>query len=126
MYVSAISIRLLRGRSTPAMRAISLPLALPLLVLGVVRADHAHDALAPDDLALVANLLDRRSDLHSFTLSTMVPRFGSFFARLAFTRSPARSGTDTLRNSSATCAVISSLSSFTFTRPPGKCSTTTP
>src|SRR5262249_17354789 len=39
-------------------------LALTLLVLRVVRADHADDALAPDDLALVTNLLDRRSDLH--------------------------------------------------------------
>src|SRR5262249_23312177 len=101
-------------------------LALPLLVLGVVRADHAHDALAPDDLALVTNLLDRRSHFHVFTLSTMVPRFGSFSARLTFTRSPALIGPDTLRNSSATCAVIVSFSSLTFTNAPGRSSTTVP
>src|SRR5215468_897985 len=38
-------------------------LALPLLVLRVL-ADHAHDALAPDDPALVADLAHRRPDLH--------------------------------------------------------------
>ena len=45
-----------------AIRAMTLP--LPLLVL-LVRADHPHHAAATDDLALVANPLDRRSDLHS-------------------------------------------------------------
>jgi len=38
-------------------------LALPLLVLGV-RADDAHDAGATNDLALLADALHRRSDLH--------------------------------------------------------------
>src|SRR5215212_7482025 len=105
MYVSPISMRLVRGRSTPAMRAIllilvatsyqlsassrklnpiflTLPssyvlpapswkpeagsrdLSLSLLVL-LVRADHPHDAPAPDDLALVTNLFHRRTDLHN-------------------------------------------------------------
>jgi hypothetical protein len=39
-------------------------LALALLVTGVRRADDPHGSLALDDLALVANLLDRRADLH--------------------------------------------------------------
>src|SRR5690349_4170411 len=43
------------------MRAIELP--LPLLVLRV-RADHAHHAAAPHNLALVANPFDRCSDFH--------------------------------------------------------------
>src|SRR6185436_299728 len=38
-------------------------LTLPLLVTRV-RADDEHDALAPHHLALVANLLHRRADLH--------------------------------------------------------------
>src|SRR5205085_170881 len=50
--------------------AIKLPLAL--LVLGV-RADHAHNALAVDDLAVVAHLLYRSSDFH-FALNTSVNR----------------------------------------------------
>jgi hypothetical protein len=40
-------------------------LALHLLVLGVLAADHAYDAVAPDDLAVFAHLLDRSSDFHS-------------------------------------------------------------
>src|SRR3954467_14235077 len=78
--------RLVLGRSTPAIRAIPGPLslvlsswsvlglrpkdqaprtslALPLLVL-LVRANHAHDAAAPDDFALVADSLHRRSHFH--------------------------------------------------------------
>src|SRR5215210_2270208 len=47
---------------TPAIRAIFL-LALPLLVAGV-RADHEYPTVAPDDLALLAHRLDRRSYLH--------------------------------------------------------------
>src|SRR5688572_3718478 len=74
MYVSAISMRLLRGRSTPAMRAIDVSylglLALALLVARV-GADDADDALAPDHLALGTNFLHRRSDLHD------VPRLNS-------------------------------------------------
>src|SRR5512146_447773 len=69
MYWRAISIRFSRGRSTPAMRAIrgspgSRALALALLVAGVGRADDPHDALALHHLALVADLLHRRADLH--------------------------------------------------------------
>ena len=48
------------------MRAIVLFLALTLLVTGVL-ADDPHDALAPNHLALVANLLDARTDLHGLT-----------------------------------------------------------
>src|SRR3954467_13092913 len=67
MYVSAISMRLLRGRSTPAMRAILILLTLTLLVLGVA-ADDANDALTLDGLALGADRLDGSSYFHgSFT-----------------------------------------------------------
>src|SRR5206468_11848851 len=61
MYVRAISIRLLRGRSTPARRA--MPLPLPLLVARV-RAQHAHHARATDDFAVFTDRLDRRPHLH--------------------------------------------------------------
>src|SRR5512136_808414 len=68
MYCSEISMRFSAGRSTPAMRAIpsssSPGLALALLVAGVGGADDPHDALALHDLALVADLLHRRADLH--------------------------------------------------------------
>src|SRR5215831_19879926 len=62
MYVRSFSIRLLRGRSTPASRAMrsSLPLLVPLVL-----ADHAHDASPANDLALVTDSFDRRSDLHT-------------------------------------------------------------
>src|SRR5688572_24854993 len=40
-------------------------LPLSLLVLGI-RADDPHDPAAPDDAALVTDLLDRRSDLHRY------------------------------------------------------------
>src|SRR5690606_19953788 len=46
--------------------------ALTLLVPGVL-ADHAHDALPADDLALVTNLLDARTHLHR-TLPSQCPR----------------------------------------------------
>ena len=42
--------------------------ALALLVTGVL-ADHAHAAMAADDLALLADFLDARSDLHGDVLS---------------------------------------------------------
>src|SRR5262245_25222720 len=61
MYVSPISTRLVRGKSTPAIRAIALP--LPLFVF-LVRTNDAHDAATPHDLALVANPPHRRSNLH--------------------------------------------------------------
>jgi len=56
-YGSENATCLSRGMSTPAMRAIVLLLALPLLVL-LGRADHAQLSVAPDDLALVATTLD--------------------------------------------------------------------
>src|SRR6186713_1752203 len=62
MYVSEISNRFSRGMSTPQIRAMLL-LALTLLVARV-DADDPHRAVAADHLALVAHLLDRRSDLH--------------------------------------------------------------
>src|SRR2546428_5630453 len=62
MYVRPISDRLLSGRFTPAMRAISRsPLAL---LVALVLADHQHHAIAADDLAFLAHRLDRRSYLH--------------------------------------------------------------
>src|SRR5215813_13653401 len=72
MYCREITTRLAGGRSTPAMRAMLVlvprslagPLALPLLVTRVRRADHPDDPLPADHLALVANLLHRRADLH--------------------------------------------------------------
>src|SRR5262245_55143863 len=71
MYVSAISIRLLRGKSTPAIRAIPLmPPRLSALALLVARvgADHAHGALAADDLALATNTSDGCSNFHDLRL----------------------------------------------------------
>src|SRR3954463_11020718 len=62
MYVRPISTRLLRGMLTPEMRAIRC-LPLPLLVT-LVLTDDKDPAVAPDDLALLAHRLDRRSYLH--------------------------------------------------------------
>src|SRR3954447_16743719 len=63
MYVRPISTRFSRGRLMPAMRAIRLLLALPLLVTRV-RADD-HDGAGPTDRpALLAHRLDARPDLH--------------------------------------------------------------
>src|SRR6202034_3678510 len=59
-----ISSRFSRGMSTPEIRAICLPLlALPLLVARVI-ADHPHNAAASDDLALFADRLHARPNLH--------------------------------------------------------------
>src|SRR4051812_47730398 len=61
--------RLFLGKSTPAIRAICVylvslgELSLSLFV-SRVRAHHAHDALAPNHLAFVTDLLDRCSHLH--------------------------------------------------------------
>ena len=52
------------GRSTPAIRATVFLLLLPLLVARVPAADHPDDALAPDHLAVLTDLLDRRTNLH--------------------------------------------------------------
>jgi hypothetical protein len=63
----AITVCFRPGRSTPAIRAISL-LSLPLLVTGVVTQD-AHDTFAAHYLALLTNLSDAWSNLHvSFSL----------------------------------------------------------
>src|SRR5712692_5194025 len=67
MYVSAMNVRLLRGRSTPAIRAIVLLLSLSLLVFRIL-ADHPHHTLAVDDLALIANFLDRCPYFHKSVL----------------------------------------------------------
>src|SRR5437899_667341 len=66
MYVNATSTRFSRGRSTPAIRA--MPLPLPLLVARV-RADDHHDAAATDHLALLAHLADARTYLHRSSVS---------------------------------------------------------
>src|SRR5215218_2336704 len=62
MYVRPTSTRLFRGMLIPAMRAISSPLALPLLVARVL-ADDEDRPMAADDLALLAHRLHRRSYL---------------------------------------------------------------
>src|SRR3954470_12108429 len=56
--------------STPAMRAMW-SLSLPLLVTRVV-ADDLHAPMAADHLALLAHLLDARTNLH-LCLSLLVP-----------------------------------------------------
>src|SRR5215217_5365390 len=98
MYRRAMSTRLSRGRSTPAIRAMpfspSLGLALPLLVPRV-RADDPDDATPADDLALVAHRLDRRPNLHRGTspylyLYVMRPRVRSYGESSTRTRSPGR------------------------------------
>src|SRR5688572_15224903 len=63
MYVRPISTRLLRGMSTPAIRATSEYLPLSLLVSRVL-ADDEDPPVTADDLALLAHRLDRRSYLH--------------------------------------------------------------
>jgi len=66
MYVRPISALFLGGKSTPAIRAIIASLlSLPLLMLRV-GADHANDTFAMNDLALVANFLNRCSYFHGF------------------------------------------------------------
>src|SRR5580765_6129832 len=67
MYVRAISTRLVTGKSTPAIRAIVLSLSL---LVFLVRTDHADHALAPHDLAFVANPLHRRSHFHQILKSS--------------------------------------------------------
>src|SRR5205085_8711569 len=57
-----ISSRFSRGMSTPAIRAMALP--LPLLVPLAGRADDHDPPVAADDLALLAHRLDARTDFH--------------------------------------------------------------
>src|SRR5437867_5055328 len=70
MYVRAISMRLLHGRSTPASRAIPLP---PPLLVARVGAQHAHHARAADHLALLADRPDRSPHLHFESLTSLGP-----------------------------------------------------
>jgi hypothetical protein len=91
IYVSAISMRLSRGRSTPAILAncSSLQSALALLVLRV-RANHPKNTLAPNDFAFFAHSSHRRSNLHYLYLHMMRPRVRSYGESSTFTRSPGR------------------------------------
>src|SRR3954470_13472698 len=68
MAVRPISACWCGGMLMPAIRAMSFPLnllqsALALLVARI-RADHADNALAADDLAVAANFLDRSRNSH--------------------------------------------------------------
>src|SRR5689334_19581205 len=72
MYVRPISTRFSRGRSTPEIRAIRS--ALPLLVFWIALADHASDTAAHDHLAVLANRLDARSNLHGNSSRNMLWR----------------------------------------------------
>src|SRR5437660_12434173 len=76
MYVSAISRRFSRGRLTPAILAIRLP--LPLLVPRI-RADDHDGAVPLDHAAPLAHRLDGRSYFHARRSSTLSiqPRSGS-------------------------------------------------
>src|SRR5690606_36605927 len=65
MCVSAIETCMLTGMLIPAMRAISVPLTLPLLVPRV-GADDSDHALATDDLAVAADHAYRSSYFHDF------------------------------------------------------------
>src|SRR5438445_13284815 len=78
------------GMSTPAILAISL-LALPLLVLGRLGADHADHSVALDHPATGTHLPDRRTYLH-LQISLIRPRDRSLAASSTPSLSPARSG----------------------------------
>jgi hypothetical protein len=52
--------------------------SLPLFVFRV-NANHPHHALAVDDLALVTNLLYRRSNLHNPAFSRQLSAFSKIF-----------------------------------------------
>src|SRR3989344_5569548 len=77
MYWSAISMRLLAGRVTPAMRAIGVrgtvqpglrsdvSLTLTLLMLRTLRADDHDPAFTPDNLAIAAHGLHGRAYFHT-------------------------------------------------------------
>src|SRR5258706_5418393 len=54
-----------------SVRATSNPLTLTLFVFRVL-ADHPHYSLAVDDLALIANFLDRCPDLHKSVLTSQL------------------------------------------------------
>jgi hypothetical protein len=101
MYVKPISIRLLRGRSTPAILGMSPPsswqrqavlqeppatdflLTLSLFVFGVF-ADHVNHALALDDLALWAAAFYRWRHFHSWYLPFRLVPFHARCVRLTY------------------------------------------
>src|SRR5882762_7992400 len=95
MAVRPISACWLGGMLMPAIRAITSSSALTLLV-SWIRADHAHDTLALDHLALAAHLLDRRHHLHClllwtyFALNTIRARERSYGVSSTVTLSPGR------------------------------------
>jgi hypothetical protein len=63
--VSEISNRFSRGMSTPEIRAnVGAPVLALALLVPRVRTDDTHRSVATDHLALLADLLDRRSDFH--------------------------------------------------------------
>jgi hypothetical protein len=73
MYVSAISMVLLRGISTPLIRAMLPPLrslndyvtlALPLLVLWILRTNNANNTASLDHFTVFAAPLHRCPNLH--------------------------------------------------------------
>src|SRR5215831_2187277 len=104
MYVSPISTRLFGGRSTPAIRAMVLP--LPLFVLGV-HANHAHDALTVNDFAFVTDFFNRCSDFHKnpyLYRYTIRPRVRSYGDSSTATLSPGRIRMKFLRMRPETCA----------------------
>src|SRR5437016_1834734 len=95
----------------------------------LIRTDHPHDALAPDDLALVTNPFHRRSNLHQIFL-TIRPRPLSAPDISTSTRSPTSTLTKLRSIRSATCAWTMcpawSPSSFTRYIALGSTSVTTP
>src|SRR5437660_313645 len=65
------------GGAAETTRCRTIPRLGPLRVralVGVRGADHAHDALAADHLALHADLLHRSTDLHGFLQPIKTPR----------------------------------------------------
>src|SRR6202166_2717897 len=68
----------LRERKNPAR---TFPLALPLLMPGIRRADDVNDAAPPHDFAVLTNLLYRRTNFH-FLLP--MPRRLAFFIRPSY------------------------------------------
>src|SRR5687768_5087987 len=71
MYWSEIQMCLRPGRSTPAIRAISYSCSTLALLVARILADHPNHTFAVDDLALVANLLDARTDFHDSPLTEL-------------------------------------------------------
>src|SRR5438045_3045050 len=70
----------------------------------LIRTDHAHDAAAANDLAFVANPLDRCSYFHSF--STIRPRVTSRELNSNLTRSPTSTRMKFFPGPLGACAVI--------------------